>query len=389
MRLLHTADWHVGKRLFGIDRLSEMSGVLAEIRDVADREAVDVVLVAGDIIDRRIIEPEVLAVCLTGFQALAAVAPVVVVTGNHDDPGFWRALRPYLEPSNIHVVCDVAAPADAVRTFETRSGEIHLACLPWPDPASLRLEFSAVAQAAHRTYADLVADLIDGYADALLRARTERGGGAVLLGHLMVEHAKAGGGERELTLAETYAVKSGRLPTNLDYIALGHIHKPQALPGFNAQGRYCGSPIQLDFGERATEPEVLIVDIDAGTPTSIRSVPLTSGRRLVRLRSHIDDLVAAAAPHGDAWLYCEVELDHIVPDLVRVVRELVPNALRVEARYATDTDAVATTDREASTGQGGGLPDIYRSWYASTERPLHPGHAAAFAAALGAASEDE
>ncbi|HVH00579.1 MAG TPA: metallophosphoesterase, partial [Miltoncostaeaceae bacterium] len=73
MRLLHTADWHIGKRLYGVDRMAEAAAALDEVRDVAAREAVDAVLVAGDLLDRRLIDPACLGACLAALQALAEV----------------------------------------------------------------------------------------------------------------------------------------------------------------------------------------------------------------------------------------------------------------------------------------------------------------------------
>ena len=94
MRLLHTGDWHIGKRLYGMDRLEDTRRALGEVARVARAAQVDAVLVAGDNFDRRLVEPAVLAVCLSALEELAQVAPVIAVTGNHEDPAFWAELAP-------------------------------------------------------------------------------------------------------------------------------------------------------------------------------------------------------------------------------------------------------------------------------------------------------
>lgn len=383
MRLLHTADWHLGRRLFGIERLTEAASVLREIAEIAARERVDAVLVAGDILDRRIVEPDVLATCLDAFEALAEVAPVVVVTGNHDDPAFWRPLVRYLEPRRIVVRSTVREPRDAIVHVTTEGGTLNVAALPWPDPASLPVVLGASARDAHGAYGERLGELVSAYGEALRDARRANGGASVLLGHVMVASARAGGGERELTLGDTYAIRRERLPQDLDYVALGHVHLAQRVPGLGGEGRYCGAPMQLDFGEAGVDPRVAVVDIDANV-TRVREVPILTGRRLIRLRGPLDAVVRDATEHPSAWFLCEVDVDRVVPDLVRDVRELVPDALRVVARYPDETADTASeaTGRTAGAGLPVGLVDRYTEWYGTLGWPLDDAQARTFASLL-------
>ena len=103
VRLLHTGDWHLGKRLYGADRGAEARAALEEVARVAADEAVDAVLVAGDLLDRRLVDSAALGACLAALERLAAVAPVLAVAGNHDDPDLWTHLAPYLAARRIHV----------------------------------------------------------------------------------------------------------------------------------------------------------------------------------------------------------------------------------------------------------------------------------------------
>ncbi len=384
MRLLHTGDWHLGKRLFGIDRLGEARAVLTEVRELAAREEVDAILVAGDLLDRRLVDPATLGACLSVLEGLADVAPVVAVTGNHDDPELWSHLAPYLEP-RIVVASRVRAGDDAVVSLDLPAGPLHVACLPWAEPSRMALPVGEAGLDARGAYADLLADVVHDHAAALRRRRRESGGAAVLLGHLMVERALAGGGERELTLGLTYAVSAAALPQDLDYIALGHVHRAQALPGLAAPGRYAGSPMALDFSEDRGEKGVALVELgrDGG---AAHPVPLAAGRRLVRLRAPLEGLAGLAAEHPGAYFACEVELESVALDLVRQVRERVPDALRVEPRYAAG----------AAAAPGGGegdeaprtLAEHYAAWHEEIGRPLDRAVARAFAAAVAAAAPD-
>ncbi|MGD9695571.1 MAG: exonuclease SbcCD subunit D [Thermoleophilia bacterium] len=383
MRLLHTADWHLGKRLYGADRSAEAAAAIDELVAVAEGERVDAVLVAGDLLDRRLVDSAALGACLRALERLAEVAPVVAIAGNHDDPDLWTHLAPYLAARRIHVAGRVRPPAEAVITVDTAAGPLHAALLPWAEPARLALDAGASVQTARGSYAEKVAGIIELYAAELRRRRREGGGAAVLVGHLMVEKALPGGGERELTMAITYAVSQHALPVDLDYIALGHVHRPQPIPGLAAPGRYAGSPMALDFSEDNHAKGAVVAEI-AGDRTEAREAPLTAVRPLVRLRGPLEDLAGLAAAHPGAWFACEVELDAPLMDLVRRVRDAVPDALRVQPVYAAPDEAAAPAEGGAADPSRG-LPALYEEWIALQGRELGAAQAAAFAAALGAA----
>lgn len=387
MKLLHTADWHLGKRLYGADRMDEAEAALAEIAELAERERVDATLVSGDLLERRLVDSAALGACLRALERLAAVGPVLVVAGNHDDPDLWMHLAPHLAASGIHAAGRVRPAADAVVTVATAAGPLHAALLPWPEPVRMALEAGASVQEARARYADRVAAVVESYAAEAAARRRERGGAAVLVGHLMVERALAGGGERELTMGITYAISPAALPVDLDYVALGHVHRPQTVPGLAAAGRYAGSPIALDFSEDNHVKSACLVEID-GDRTTHREVALTASRPLVRLRGPLDRLAALASAHPDAWFACEVELDAPAMDLVRRVREEVPRALRVESRLAAAPDPGGEDGAAGDGDQGAGpaLGDLYAEWYRLQDRRLTEAQAAAFAAALAGAA---
>lgn len=380
MKLLHTGDWHLGKRLYGADRLDEAEAALAEIAALAEREAVDAVLVSGDLLDRRLIDSSALGACLRAMERLAATAPVLAVAGNHDDPDLWGHLAPYLDGRGIHVAGRVRPVEEAVVSVPTAAGPLHAALLPWPEPARMAVEAGASAQEARLRYADLVGAIVGRYAAEAVARRREAGGAAVLVGHLMVERALPGGGEREMTMGITYTVSTAALPSDLDYIALGHVHRPQSLPGLAAPGRYAGSPMALDFSEDNHAKSAVIVEID-GDRTTHREVALSAAAPLVRLRGSIAEMGALASAHPGAWFACDVELEAPVMDLVRQVRDAVPRALRVEPHYAQPIDPPVPAGAEGGDGAPA-LGDLYAQWHHLQDRRLTGAQAEAFAVAL-------
>jgi exonuclease SbcD len=382
MRLLHTADWHLGKRLYGADRAEEAEAVLAQLAAVAEDESVDAVLVSGDLLDRRVIDSAALGACLRALERLAETAPVLAVAGNHDDPDLWSHLAPHLAASGIHVAGRVRTGAEAVVTVPTTAGPLHAALLPWPEPGHMALGAGAGAQEARARYADLIAEIVnDCAAEAVARRRLD-GGAAVLVAHLLVERARAGGGERELTMGMAYAVSPAAFPAELDYVALGHVHRPQTVPGLSAPGRYSGSPMALDFSEDNHAKSACVIEI-AGDRTTARQVTLDAARPLVRLRGPLEELGARAAAHPGAWFACEVELEGPAMDLVRRVRDAVPDALRIEPLHP---DAPADPLEEPrDLGAQRSLGELYADWHRALDRPLGDAQAGAFAAALAGA----
>ena len=155
----------------------------------------------------------------------------------------------------------------------------------------------------------------------------------VLLGHLYTNGALLGGGERQVTIGLEYAVSPAKLPGEASYVALGHIHRPQAVRGAPAPTRYAGSLLQLDFGEVDQRKSVTVVDSSPGKPARVREVPLSAGRRLIDVHASLDELPERAAAAGDAYLRVFVRTEGPVPGIAERVRAILPNAVDVHLEY--------------------------------------------------------
>ena len=112
MKILHTSDWHIGKRLGRHDRMAEFRDVLGEVATVADEREVDLVLVSGDVFDRPIPPVDALALGIETLLRLAERRPVVVVAGNHDSPDLFEALAPLLRPRGVHLMGAIKRPTE-------------------------------------------------------------------------------------------------------------------------------------------------------------------------------------------------------------------------------------------------------------------------------------
>ena len=327
MKILHTADWHVGKTLRGRSRADEHGAVLDEIVGIAEREAVDLVLVAGDQFDRAVPSPESEEIVYDALLRLARTgARVVVIAGNHDSPRRLAAVGPLLDLANIVSAARVARPdAGGVVRVDTRSGETAcIALFPFQskrgivtaealmggDPDDHQKEYSARC----RKIADV---LCEGFSADTVN---------LVVAHLTVVGAATGGGERGAHIFDYY-VPADIFPTNAHYVALGHIHKPQKIAG-KCPIWYAGAPFPLDFGETDQDNSVLLVEVEANRPARVDPIPLTSGRALRTICGGSLDLAAMEGTTGDDFLRVIVE-EAPSPGLAEQVREMFPHAVDV------------------------------------------------------------
>jgi DNA repair protein SbcD/Mre11 len=329
VRLLHTSDWHVGKAIRGRSRADEHRAVLAEIAGVADQRDVDLVIVAGDLFDTAAPTAEAEAIVYRALLDLAAGGrPVVVVAGNHDSAQRLAAVAPLSQASGIHVAAAIRPAADGGVLEVEAGGETALvALLPFPSQryvVTADLLCSGDAADAHAAYADRVVRILGSLTAGF-------GAGAVTLvaAHLMVMGGAMGGGERGAHTVFDYWVPATGFPPSAQYVALGHLHRAQLLAG-PAPLHYCGSPLQLDFGETANQPVVNVVDVHPGRPAEVTAVPLTAGRRLRTVRGTLVDVLATAGVGTEGGDHLRVELDEPArAGLADEVRERLPDAVEI------------------------------------------------------------
>lgn len=337
MRILHTSDWHVGKRLDRHDRMEEHRAVIDEVVAIADDHDVDLVVHSGDLFDRPSPPIDALHTALDGLVRLARGGgrPVVVVAGNHDSPEMFETLSRYLAPFGVHLVGTIKAPDEGgIITLETGAGRAHVACFPFLRSVQT-VDFMAAVESWYGDYADRVRRLTERYAEGLGR-RASEGDITLLVAHFMVGGVKVRTGvprgERDLHIGEAYAATPHAVPTSVDYVAMGHIHAPQPVPGAPVPAEYAGSLLQLDFGEAGEEKRVVLVDVTAGIHASISSVPIRSGRPLVRVSGPWSDL-AAREDLDDAFLDLTVTTDGPQPGLMDTARERFDHVVKVRAEY--------------------------------------------------------
>ena len=356
VKVLHTSDWHVGRKIGGRDRSSEHQDVLEEIIALAGENDVDVTIVAGDLFDTASPTPQAEAIVWRALLDLSRISRVVVVAGNHDNAARLEAVAPLLDLGQITVCASPAAAADG-GVVDLPDLDTKIAMLPFVSQRGIvRAEqiMNSDPDQHAGLYGERMAALINRLTDGMGPDTVN-----VLTGHLTVYGAVEGGGERQAHIFG-YAIPSSAFPGHLSYVALGHLHRQQKMP-HGASVWYSGSPLQLDFGEVDDQKGVLLVEASPGLPAKVTSLPLTGGKRLVTLRGTLDQVLARSGDLSD--VYVKVELDEKARvGLADQVRAAIPDAVDVKLRASSELRAPSYEDRTSVTG-----PEAFKRYLQDNE----------------------
>ena len=276
VRLLHTADWHLGKVLKGVDRTPEVGEALKALVEVVAKEGVDLVVISGDLFDRPQVSAEAEAMAVEFFLRLRELGvPALVIAGNHDPKERLEALAPLLALAGAEVR---GKPLFREEGGVVRVGDLEAALLPFVSERILVKKVLQEAEERHRTYAEAMRRILDNLRSPLM------------LGHFALEGARPGAGEFAFHLTGSYAVPPSALPLEARYLALGHIHRQQQVSEAPVAW-YSGSLIQLDFGEgEEAERGALLVEVPERGPVRVHPLRERWGKPLRTFRLKPEEL---------------------------------------------------------------------------------------------------
>jgi exonuclease SbcD len=305
MRILHTADWHLGKRLDYYSRLEEQKTALAEICQLADEKEVDLIIAAGDLFDTYN-PPNVAAELL--YKTLKKLAkngkiPVIAIAGNHDSPERINVADVLARENGIIFI---GHPTDEVPLFEIEEGFN----LQKSEPGFIELELPNCAfpvRILHTAFANelrmkeyfgenkqrSLQESLSKKWQELAEAYCDKNGVNILAAHLYM--MKRGGeapeepdGEKPLNIGNADVVYSDAIPEQIQYTALGHLHRCQDV-GEYQPAIYSSSLLRYSFSEADQQKQVSIVDAEPGKAVKTERIPLKSGKKLERKTFHTAD----------------------------------------------------------------------------------------------------
>ena len=288
MRILHTGDWHLGKNLEGQSRLKEQEAFLNDFVKIVEDNDIDLVIIAGDVYDSGNPPAQAEKLFYDTLKKLSkhGERATLVIAGNHDSPERLVAAGPL---AMEHGIIMVGTPKTIVPTgqygkheiidsgegyIELVVGEEHAMILTVPYPSEKRLNevlYSELAEAEEKaaTYGERIKVLFDG-----LKGHYREDTINLVVSHLFAMNSEEGGSERSIQLGGSYIVSGDCFPEEAQYIALGHVHKPQIVPATHKRARYSGSPLHYNKREVSFTKKCYVVDLTVGKEAEVRDIEL-------------------------------------------------------------------------------------------------------------------
>lgn len=331
MRFLHSADWHLGRVYHGVSLLEDQAHVLQQFVRIAADTRPDAILLAGDIYDRSVPPAEAVRLLdlVLSELILELKIPVVMIAGNHDGPDRIAFGSSLLQRAGLTVRGPVEPDAGPL-VLRDEHGAVAIHALPYAEPAQVRHACGDDTVDSHA--AALAAQL------AAARARQPAGARAVVVAHAFVLGGAESESERPLAVGGSGAVGAAAFE-GFDYVALGHLHRPQAVGAGagpetwrDARIHYAGSLLKYSFSEADHAKSVNLVELDAAGRCAVERIPLVPRRDLRIVEGELDALISAAAadPGRDDYLLARLTDRGALLDAMGRLRAAYPNALAIE-----------------------------------------------------------
>lgn len=369
MRVLHTADWHFGKTLEGRSRLPEQREFVDELCALCDEQEVDLILLAGDAYQTY--NPSAEAEELF-YEALDRLSDhgrrgIVVIAGNHDSPDRLAAPSALADRLGITLVGLPNTPLQPTRQPEQDRHQERvqrvaagpswvelklpgcaetcvIAALPYPSESRLNelLSETLDEEKIKASYNDRVRSMF-----AELASHFREDTINLAMSHLYVHGGTPSDSEQDIAFGGAYLVDPSVFPEGAQYVALGHLHRPQWVGGAKAPTRYAGSPLAYSFSEAGYSKSVTLLDVVPGKPAEIRELPLSCGKPLVRwvAKKGMEEVLDWIAQGRDANALIDLEVYVSSVDLLmdhRDLRKLRPDLISVRMILASAQERPAT-----------------------------------------------
>lgn len=347
MRVLHTSDWHLGKHLEGFSRLEEQKIFLDELCQICDEKNIDVVIIAGDVYDTS--NPPAQAEKLY-YESLKRISnggkrPVLAIAGNHDNPDRIQAAWPLASEQAIllagHPKLDgyegifgeyeISWLGNNVYSLEINGETLNVGLLPYPSERRLGevLSDSDDENLRQASYSERLSHMFEGMDDKFSSSAFN-----IAVSHIFVMGGQTTESERPIQIGGTLVVDPGHLPKRADYIALGHLHRPQSVKHSEKPAVYSGAPLQYSRSEISYSKSVQVIEKDLKSgELNIEEVHLSLPKPIeVWKCKGIGEALEKCEEHRDrnVWVYLEIETDQVLSQSdIKALKELKPDLLSI------------------------------------------------------------
>lgn len=346
MRILHTSDWHLGRALHQQDLHPAQTTALAQIVKLVQDQAVDVVIIAGDVFDRAVPPVEAVTLFVQTLQQLSKHSVVVVTSGNHDS-AIRLGYGAELFRDGIHIATAVEVVGTGIDvSVDGLTARIYP--IPFLVPDHAREVLKAGQEPLERSHEAVLKAAIDRiHAD--LHARPDAPDATIVVAHAFVTGAHASDSERDISVGGVDNVNAS-IFEGLDYVALGHLHGPQQVRGPESTiVRYCGSPLRYSFSEAEHLKSVTLLDVtkaDSSEPAviNVRTAEIDQPRPMATLTGTFAEIMDEKnqTEHAQSWLQVTVTDDARPHELTQTVRSAYPHALVIQHRPENSPSSIGT-----------------------------------------------
>lgn len=356
MKILHTADWHLGKNLEGLSRMDEQEQFLEDFVHIVKDNNIDLVIIAGDVYDSSNPPARAEKMFYDTLKKISANGErmTLVISGNHDNSERLVAAGPL---AREHGIMMVGTPKSVIEVGEygknkvLNSGEgfVELdingeksVILTVPYPSEKRLNevlYGAMDETEERvkSYSDRIRTLFDS-----LKENFKDDTINLVVSHLFAIGAENTGSERNIELGGSFIVDKECFPKEAQYVALGHIHKPMILPGTNKKIRYAGSPLQYNKKEISFEKKCFVVEVKAGEDANIDEIKFKVYKPIeVWKCNSIDEAIEKCEENKEreCWVYLEIKTDrYIREDEIKIMKKLKSDIIEIIPKITLDEE---------------------------------------------------
>ncbi len=326
MKLFHLSDLHIGKRVNEFSMLEDQKYILRQILKAAKEYQPDGIILAGDIYDKPVPAAEAVQVFDDFLTSLSEMKlPVFMISGNHDSAERVSYGGRLMKKSGIYVAPVYEGKTEKVE-LKDDYGKVCIHLLPFIKPAAVRHAFEG---GEYEKEAETVCDYQSAVKMAVSHMEIEEGARNVLVAHQFVTGAMR---------CESEEVSVGGLDNvdasvfdDFDYVALGHIHSPQAVG--KEQVRYCGTPLKYSFSEAGQEKSITVVELKEKGNTQITFIPLQPLRDMRKIRGSYMEVTARSFYENDScddYLHVTLTDEEDILDGLQKLRVIYPNIMQLE-----------------------------------------------------------
>ena len=331
MKILHTADWHLGKIVHGVHMTEDQRYILEQLIEIVKEEKPDAVMIAGDLYDKSISPTDAIELLNDILKTIVIdlKTPVLAIAGNHDSAERIEFGSSFMQKEGLHIIGKFQCPFKKV-VLEDEFGEVHFYLIPYAEPSIVRY---VMKNDDILTHDDAMKAIINHIRDHEM----DKSARNIFIGHAFVTNNgkpsdEETEGERTLSIGGAEYV-SHHYFQHFDYTALGHLHRAHFVG--NKSIRYAGSPLKYSLSEEHHKKGCFIIELDENGVKSIQKREFSPLRDLRTVEGSLEEIRKHSK--NDDYVFVKLTDQHVVLHPMEQIRTVYPNAMHVSRKREQST----------------------------------------------------